>query len=84
MGMLEGVKSALTRLRSHTSGGVTGVRGRQGENDGAATEDSQTEQRADSSPHLYECPSCDRVFIAREKQTCSTCETDVQRTDRTA
>lgn len=32
-----------------------------------------------STPFLYECHSCNSVYIAVEKQTCSSCKTPVER-----
>jgi hypothetical protein len=29
--------------------------------------------------NLYECPSCESVFVAIDKETCSSCRTSVER-----
>jgi len=29
--------------------------------------------------NLYECPSCDAVYVAIDKETCSSCRTSVER-----
>ncbi|KAA9397373.1 hypothetical protein Har1130_07520 [Haloarcula sp. CBA1130] len=29
--------------------------------------------------NLYECPSCDAVFVAIDKETCASCRTPVER-----
>ncbi|MFU1781671.1 hypothetical protein ACM16X_09845 [Haloarcula japonica] len=29
--------------------------------------------------NLYECPSCDAVFVAIDKETCSSCRTSVKK-----
>jgi|GEM_PF-6277366 len=45
--------------------------------DETATDGSDT----DSPPHLYNCPSCDRIYVATDKHTCSTCDTAVDRVE---
>jgi hypothetical protein len=58
----------IARLRR-----AIGVKDRTDQND-ATPEQSDTPK-----PSLYQCPSCETVFVAVDKQTCSTCETDVER-----
>ncbi|NLV12480.1 hypothetical protein [Haloarcula argentinensis] len=41
-------------------------------NDGADTAD-------EPASNLYECPSCDSVFVAIDKETCSSCRTPVEK-----
>jgi len=33
----------------------------------------------ESESNLYECPSCEAVFVAIDKETCATCQTAVER-----
>lgn len=34
-------------------------------------------------PALFQCPDCESVFVAVDKQTCATCETDVEQVPST-
>lgn len=54
--------------------------------DGPETEtETQTEAELgdDREPSLFACKGCDSVYIALEKQTCSSCGSDVERTIET-
>lgn len=53
--------------------------------DDAATDDGHVKDGsvAKSPPHLYECPSCDRIYVASKRHTCSTCETAIVRVQET-
>jgi hypothetical protein len=58
---------------------------------GASTdEDDQTEGASErgtgadrDGSSLYRCPTCETVYIAGEKRTCSTCQSDVERVPAT-
>lgn len=85
--MLGSIKTLLGRL--HTGGADGGADGwpqaptsvsEDGETpDAPDTDDSETTQ----SPHLYNCSSCDQVYVATDKRTCSTCDTVVDRLEQT-
>jgi hypothetical protein len=40
--------------------------------------DTPAEQSDAPEPSLYECPACTTVYVAVEKDTCSTCGTSVE------
>lgn len=44
----------------------------------ADDEASPTAREDRPSTGLYECPACDVVYIAAEKDSCSSCRTDVR------
>lgn len=80
--MLGSVKTMLERFTSpagegdgsspkRTDGGTVGV-GVDGRSSNAAPVSS-----------LYECPSCERVFVAVEKGRCGTCDASVDEVTRT-
>ncbi|WP_415379230.1 hypothetical protein [Halosimplex sp. TS25] len=50
--------------------------------DGPGTVD-RTESRDVPETNLYECSTCDTVYVAREKSTCSTCGEDVEQVSST-
>ncbi|WP_058995896.1 hypothetical protein [Haloarcula sp. CBA1127] len=41
--------------------------------------DSGTDAADEPESNLYECPSCDSVFVAIDKETCSSCRTPVEK-----
>lgn len=81
--MLGIVKTIIDRLNVNSTGGVaavwshdrTSVSGDGGKADYTTRGGSTTA----SPPHLYTCPSCEDVFIATDKRTCSTCDVPVDR-----
>ena len=81
--MLEKVKIILGRLNTRTADGVADAwpRGRTLVSEDSGTTDETTTDGSDtvSPPHLYECRSCDRVYVATDKRTCSTCDIAVDR-----
>lgn len=49
-----------------------------------ATETKTEAETSDTrQSSLYACPSCNTVYIASEKQTCSSCETAVEQVPAT-
>jgi len=38
-----------------------------------------TDAPEEPESNLYECPSCDAVYVAIDKETCSSCRTPVER-----
>ncbi|EMA01934.1 hypothetical protein SAMN05443574_10451 [Haloarcula vallismortis] len=45
----------------------------------SAAGDSGTDAAGEPESNLYECPSCDSVFVAIDKETCASCRTPVER-----
>lgn len=43
----------------------------------------RAESRDVPETNLYECATCDTVYVAEEKSTCSTCENDVEEVSAT-
>lgn len=79
--MLARVRTVLDRLNARTpDGGPRGLASVSGD-DGAADDPATDDSDADTPPHLYECSSCDRVYVATDKRTCSTCDTAVGRVE---
>jgi hypothetical protein len=85
--MLGSIKTLLGRL--HTSAADGGADGwpqahPSVSEDGGTPEDPATDDtEAAQSPHLYNCSSCDRIYVATDKHTCSTCGTAVDRIRQT-
>ncbi|MUV85181.1 hypothetical protein GJ631_00935 [Natronomonas sp. CBA1123] len=85
--MLGKVKTILGRLQMGVADGVgngwpqghTSVSGHGGPPDDSTTEGSGVAQQ----PYLYSCSSCDQIYVATDKHTCSTCGTAVERVERT-
>ncbi len=76
--MIEIVNIILDRLNTRSADGVADAwpLGRTLVSEDGGTEDGTTTDGSDtvSPPHLYECRSCDRVYVATDKRTCSTCD----------
>jgi hypothetical protein len=51
--------------------------------DTEAESETETELSDDREPSLFACRECDSVYIALEKQTCSSCRTAVERVPAT-
>lgn len=66
--ILRGLERLYERFTDGTEEGA-----RDAAPDGGTT---PTESRRPSE--LYQCPACETVFVAREKQTCDTCATEVE------
>jgi hypothetical protein len=83
--MLRKVKTVLSRLKTRSADGVADAwpHGQPSVNGDGRAADGTTVDGTDaaSPPHLYECPSCDQVYVAIDKSTCSTCETAVGRVE---
>lgn len=83
--MLGKVKTVLRRLNAMSADGVADARpgGRTsvGERNGTAEEPTADDPASASRTDLYECPSCERVYVATDKHTCSSCHTDVDRVE---
>jgi hypothetical protein len=41
-------------------------------------DDTASPAKGDPPTHLFECESCERVFVATEKQTCADCDAAVE------
>ena len=81
----------LDRIKESVSDVLSGGKGRS--NDGpqpgtmaekraeaSSASDSGADADADEpESNLYECPSCESVFAAIDKETCSSCRTPVER-----
>lgn len=85
--MLGKVRTILGRLQTGAADGAadvwpqgyTSVSGHGRLPDDPATENSGVAQ----PPYLYNCSSCDQIYVATDKQTCSTCGTAVERVEQT-
>lgn len=69
--------------QSDTDSGTSfGIRSLLGGTDSAETPSPEAESPADSrtgaSGNLFQCSTCKAVYIAEEKETCPSCETDVE------
>lgn len=53
--------------RTGTASDVSGVNG----------QDAGSEDTDQTETNLFQCPSCEAVFVATDKDTCSTCRTAV-------
>ncbi|ADD03788.1 small CPxCG-related zinc finger protein [Natrialba magadii ATCC 43099] len=64
------------------SGASLGLRSLFGGTDAAETPSPEAESAANSrtgaSGNLFQCSTCKSVYIAEEKETCPSCETDVE------
>lgn len=85
--MLGGVKTILGQLKARSTDGLADALPREepsGGEDGGTTDKTATDGSETAvSPHLYNCHSCDRVYVATDKRTCSTCDTTVDRIEQT-
>ncbi|MFC4447916.1 hypothetical protein [Halorussus aquaticus] len=63
--------------------GAVGERVRRTGGRAGTTSDSGATRRDESRSSLFRCPDCEAVYIATDKDTCSTCETTVQRVPST-
>jgi hypothetical protein len=83
--MLEKAKTILGRLDMRSADGVADAwsHGQTSvSDDGGTADETTTDDSVTASPtHLYKCPSCDHVYVATDKHTCSTCDTDVDRVE---
>ena len=72
---LEKARALWTAASGETGGdagpGITGDVGAGGEGEGA------TEAEATPDSKLFRCPECDVVYLALEKETCSSCRAEV-------
>lgn len=89
--MLERVRTVVEQLRTRSTTEIDGAwpyAPPSPGDDGLTTEEATTGgPNGRSYAQLFRCPSCDRVYVATDKRTCSTCNTaveDVERTDHTA
>ncbi|WP_336339093.1 hypothetical protein [Haloarcula brevis] len=74
--MLDKIKESVSDV---LSGGKRRSDGRRQSDTG---DGSGGEAAADESEsNLFECPSCESVFVAIDKETCSACQTPVERID---
>lgn len=84
--MLGKVKTILSQLKTDSTTGFADAWPRAelktGEN-GGTINDSMDNSEPVVSTQLFRCPSCDRVYVATDKQTCSTCNADVERVVQT-
>lgn len=85
--MLGTVRTILNQLSSTSVvGNADAWPGRHtGVSEDNVTSDRHSIDGADgaSSSNLYRCPSCERVYVAIEKDSCATCETAVTRVEQT-
>lgn len=44
----------------------------------AASDGPEAESTPEPESNLFECPSCESVFVAIEKDTCASCRTPVE------
>lgn len=56
---------------------IGGLLGRPAEREARST-DAETEPQEQSAVSLFRCPDCDAVYVAIDKDACSTCETSVE------
>lgn len=85
--MLGSIKTILGRLHTGATDGVADgwPQGQSVVDDDGRTPEEPTtgDSEAAQSPHLYTCSSCDRIYVATDKRTCSTCKTAVDRIEQT-
>ncbi len=81
--MIGKIKTLLGRLNTRSADGVANAwsHGRTLVSEDGEMADETTTGGSDtvSSPHLYECPSCNRVYVATDKRTCSSCDIALDR-----
>lgn len=81
--MVSKVKTILGRLHTRSAGGVAAAwpHGRRliSGVDGTAADATRDGPDTAAPPHLYECLSCERIYVATDKRTCSTCDIAVDR-----
>ena len=84
--MLGPIGAVLSRLSTELAGG--GFVGRtlcgqpSSDDDTVPTDPAADDAVNAASPHLFECRSCGRVYVATDKHACATCDTAVHRVDR--
>lgn len=83
--MLGIIRTVVGQLNRRVTGTVQATVPQRG---GAVTEDGVTADESSretvdtqAPPHLYGCPSCERVFVADAKRACATCEVPVERVE---
>ena len=81
----------LDKIKESVSDVFSGGKGRSDDSPQAGTAAEKRVQASSASgssdgsdadepeSNRYECPSCDAVFVAIDKETCSTCRTSVKR-----
>lgn len=79
--MLAKIKTNISRLMTNGSDESSDARERY-QTSVAEDEDTKYGSTVDSPPYLYECASCDRIYVSEEKDTCSHCDTAVTRVDQ--
>ena len=83
--MLGKVRTIVRRLNATSADGGADAwpRDRTSVHEDGGTADETDSEGSDtaSPPYLYECPSCDRVYVATGKQTCFTCDAAVERVE---
>lgn len=82
--MLGSVAVMVSRLTATTAQEVAAVwpRGRSSAAEGGEVRGETTDGSAvDLSPDLYQCGTCEQIYVAVDKETCRTCDTDVERVD---
>lgn len=62
------------------SGVVAAVEGQFGRSNEAATQDGDEDPTPPEAPEstLFQCPDCESVFVAIDKETCDTCDAAVE------
>ena len=84
--MLGSVRTILDRFRSPSGDGDgEGDASRPERADGGTVGVSMNGRSTAGAPvsSLYECPKCDKVFVAVDKDACGTCDTAVGEVART-
>ncbi|KAA9407164.1 hypothetical protein Har1131_10265 [Haloarcula sp. CBA1131] len=80
----------LDKIKESVSDVISGGKGRSNDGPQAGTRaekrvkassagDSGRDAADEPESNLYECPSCDSVFVAIDKETCSSCRTSVEK-----
>ncbi|GCF12261.1 hypothetical protein Harman_01960 [Haloarcula mannanilytica] len=84
--MLDKIKDSVSDVLSGGEGGsddgpqtrtVADKRARAKSADGSGDGNGAVADEPESN--LYECPSCEAVFVAIDKETCASCQTSVER-----
>jgi hypothetical protein len=71
----------LDKIKESVSDVLSGEKRRSddGPQPGAANRRGDEVAAEEPESNLFECPSCESVFVAIEKETCSACQTAVER-----
>lgn len=82
--MLARIRTILDRFRSPSRDGDADALGRERTDGGTAMGEVNGRSKGGrEGSSLYECPSCEQVYVAVEKDGCTACDTAVEEVPRT-